>query len=320
MSTLDEDIKNKSVKGVYLIYGDEKYDVERYIEKIKKCYDNLENGVNFFILDKTNIDTLSDVIESVSFFGLEKLIIVKNINLKFNKDILENITNPELAIVFIEESVDKRTSEYKYLTKKATCMECTKLNEKDAAFFVVRTLNQYKIKVSDEVAKYMVNVCTEDKQTLINEFKKIVAYLNEGDSLTKEVIDTICTRTLDAKIFDLMDLIVAKKKKEALNVLDDMLAQKTYIGIISSMMYKQIKQIYQIKLMEKKIKETGINVNIATELGIHPFVFNKLKSSATLYNLEDLEKILLEFDEYDSSSKTGKIDIELGLKRIILEM
>jgi len=262
----------------------------------------------------------NSLIESVSFFGLQKLIIVKNINLKFNKEVLENITNPELAIVFIEESVDKRTSEYKYLTKKAICTECTKLNEKEAAFFVVRTLNQYKIKVSDDVAKYMVNVCTEDKQTLINEFKKIVAYLNESDSLTKEVIDTICTRTLDAKIFDLMDLIVAKKKKEALNVLDDMLAQKTYIGVISSMMYKQIKQIYQIKLMEKKIKETGISVSIATELGMHPFVFNKLKAAATLYSIEDLEKLLLEFDEYDSSSKTGKIDIELGLKRIVLEM
>ena len=320
MNKLDEDIKNKSVKGIYLIYGDEKYDIERYIEKIKKCYENLESGVNLFVLDKTNINTLSDVIESVSFFGLEKLIIVKNINLKFNKDILDNINNPELAIVFVEDSVDKRTSEYKYLTKKATCVECSKLNEKDAVFFVVRTLNAYKIKVLDDVAKYMVAVCTENKQILINEFKKIVSYLNEGDALTKEIIDNICTRTLDAKIFDLIDLVVAKNKKEALKVLDDMLAQKTYIGVISSMIYKQIKQMYEIKLMEKKIKETGINISIATELGIHPFVFNKLKAASSSYSIDNLEKLLLEFDEYDSFSKTGKIDIEIGLKRIILEM
>lgn len=320
MNKLDEDIKNRSVKGIYLLFGDEKYDIERYLDKIKKSFDNLENGVNLFVLDKTSIDTLVDVIESVSFFGLQKLIIVKDINLKFNKDILENITNPELAIVFVEDSVDKRTVEYKYLAKKAICVECSKLTEKDAAFFVVRTLNQYKIKVSDDTAKYMVAVCTENKQTLINEFKKIVAYLNEGDTLTKDIIDNICTRTLDAKIFDLMDLIVLKKKHEALKLLDDMLAQKTYIGVISGMMYKQIKQIYQIKLMEKKIRETGINENIATVLGIRPFVFSKLKSAASSYTLDGLEKLLLEFDEYDSSSKMGKIDFEIGLKRIILEM
>ena len=78
MSKLDEDIKSRSVKGIYLLFGDEKYDIERYLDKIKKSFDNLENGVNLFVLDKTSIDTLVDAIESVSFFGLQKLIIVKS--------------------------------------------------------------------------------------------------------------------------------------------------------------------------------------------------------------------------------------------------
>ena len=51
MNKLDEDIKNRSVKGVYLLFGDEKYDVDRYLDKIKKCFDDLENGVNLFVLD-----------------------------------------------------------------------------------------------------------------------------------------------------------------------------------------------------------------------------------------------------------------------------
>lgn len=320
MSLIDEDIKNKNLKGVYLLYGTEKYDIERYIEKMKKYYTNLEAGVNFFVLDKTNIDTLVDIVDSVSFFGLEKLIIIKDINLKFNKDILENITNPELAIVFTEDSVDKRTAEYKYLAKKAKIVECNKLNEKDAIFFVQRTLNSYKIKVNAEIAKYLISVCTEDKQILINEFRKIVAYLDEGESLTKQVIDEVCSKTLDAKIFDLMDQIVAKNKKEALRLLEDMLAQKAYIGQISSMLYKQIKQIYQIKLLEKQIKENRITVDIATELGIHPYVLSKLKAVAGMYEIDKLENLMLEFDAYDSASKTGKIDALIGLKTIILTM
>lgn len=317
LKILDEDIKNKNVHGVYLLYGTETYDIELYVEKIKKSFNNLESGVNLFVLDKNNIDSLVDICDSVSFFGLEKLIIIKNTGLKFNKEILENINNPELVILILENSVDKRTSEYKYLAKNATCVEFNKLNEKDAIFFVKRMLNAYKIVVSDDVAKYMVNVCTEDKNILINEFRKIVAYLNPGDSLTKEIIDTICSKTLDAKIFDLMDQIMAKNKQQALKLLDDMLAQGTYIGIISSMIFKQIKQIYQIKLMQKTY---GTTVDIAKELGIHPFAFSKLKNVMNLYDIQRLEELMLEFDEYDEYSKTGKIDIALGLKRIILEM
>lgn len=320
LKILDEDIKNKKLHGIYLLYGTETYDVENYVEKMKKCFSNLEAGVNFFVLDKTSLDSLQDICDSVSFFGLEKLIVIKNTGLKFNKEIFENINNPELVIVITEESVDKRTSEYKYLTKKAVCVEFNKLNERDAIFFVKRMLNAYKINVSDDVAKYLVSVCTEDKQILINEFRKIVAYLNEGDNLTKEVIDKICSKTLDAKIFDLMDNIITKKKQEAILLLEDMLAQNTYIGIITSMLFKQIKQIYQIKLMENKIKEDGINVDIAKELGIHPFVYSKLKSASSLYTLEHLEKLMLDFDEYDEASKTGKVDIVLGLKTIILKI
>ena len=320
LTKLDENIKNKSLKGIYLLYGEETYDVENYLEKMKKCYTNLELGVNFFVLDKTNIDNLADICESVSFFGLEKFVVIKNTGLKFNKAVLENITNPELVIVIVEDSVDKRTTEYKYLAKNATCVEFDRLNEKDAVFFVKRMLNMYKVSVSDDVATYLVSVCTVDKNILINEFRKIVAYLGEGESLTKEVIDKICSKTLDAKIFDLMDLIVGKKKNEALLMLDDMLAQNTYIGIISSMLFKQLKQIYQIKLMEKRIKETGINVDIAKELSIHPFVFSKLKGVSKMYTLEGLEEVMLDFDEYDEFSKTGKVDIILGLKTIILKM
>ena len=290
------------------------------MDKIKKCFSNLASGVNFFVLDKTSIDSLEDICDSVSFFGLEKLVVIKNTGLKFRKEILENINNPELVIVIIEDNVDKRTSEYKYLSKKAVCVEFNRLNEKDAVFFAKRMLNAYKINVSDEISRYLVSVCTEDKQILINEFRKIVAYLNSGEALTKEVIDKICSKTLDAKIFDLMDCIIAKDKQRALLLLDDMLAQGTYIGVITSMIFKQVKQIYQIKLMENKIRQTGISLDVAKELGMHPFVFSKLKVASSIYDITHLEELILDFDEYDENSKTGKIDMVLGLKTLILKM
>ena len=210
---LNEDIKNKKLHGIYLLYGSEKYDIENYIEKMKKCFSNLSYGVNFFALDKTNIDSLQNLCESVSFFGLEKFIVIKDTGLKFNKDVIDNINNEKLIIVFVESNVDKRTAEYKYLTKKANIVEFNKLNEKDAIFFVKKTLNAYKINLSDDTCRYLVNVCTSDKLTLINEFRKIVAYLKEGETLNKGIIDKICSRTLDAKIFDLMDLIMERKKE-----------------------------------------------------------------------------------------------------------
>lgn len=320
LKILEEDIKLKKLGNVYFFYGDDIYEMKRYTEKLKKTYSSLELGVNYFQLDKSNIQDLADICESVSFFGEEKLVVVKDTKLKFNIEILESVKNSKVTVIVIESSVDKRTSEYKKMQKLAVCIEFATLNEKDATSFVKRTLNAYIINVSDEVAKYMVEVCTTDKQLLINEFRKIVAFLKPGETLTQDIIDKICVRTLDAKIFDVIDNIVAKKKDIAYGQLDDLISQKTYIGVVSSMIFKQLKQLYQIKLLEQEIKNTGTYKNIAQELGINPFVLGKLNKIKDMYSLEKLEELLLEFAEYDINSKQGMDDIEQGLKRIIAIM
>lgn len=315
LKVLDEKIKNKAVSGVYLFYGEEEYDISRYIEKIKKCFENLEVGVNLYILDKSNIDMLSDLCDLVSFFGTKKLILVRGTGLKFNVNILDNI-NEDTTVIIEEKSVDKRTSEWKYLSKNATCIEFAKLNEKDAAAYVIKTLGAYDIKVTQDVADYMVANCTSDKLLLINEFKKITAYLKKGSLLTKEDIDYICVKTLNAKVFDMLDLAVNKKKEEAIYKLRELLEQKESAIGISIMLFKQIKQMYMIKLMQ----QDGVVSNIAEALGIHPFVYRKLSYSVNKYTLDELRQLILEFGEYDERSKIGEMDMENGLVRIIATM
>jgi len=284
LKVLDEKIKNKDISGVYLFYGEENYDISRYIEKVKKCFDNLEVGVNLYILDKSNIEMLSDLCDLVSFFGSKKLIIVKDTGLKFNINMLDNI-NEDTTVIIEEKSVDKRTSEWKYLNKNALCIEFAKLNEKDAAAYVIKTLSAYDIKVSGDVADYMIANCTSDKLLLINEFKKITAYLDKGSILTKEDIDYICVKTLNAKVFDMLDLAVGKRKAEAISKLKELLDQKESAIGISIMLFKQIKQMYMIKLLELD----GHVTNIAETLGIHPFVYRKLSYSVKNIQLMNLE-------------------------------
>lgn len=317
---LDEDIKQKKLKPVYLLYGEETYDIERYVEKIKAVFSNLVLGVNLYVLDNSNISDLRDICESVTFFGEEKLIIIKNTSLKFNVKILDEVDKSGLVICILETNVDKRTSEYKYLQKNAVCVEFARLTDKTAISFVMRTLGAYKIRVSQEVAEYIVNTCSKNKQILVNEFRKIVSYLNEGDSLTEDVIDKICVRTIDVKIFDVIDKIVAKRKQEALLGLDDLIASKTYIGIISSMIFKQLKQIYLIKLAKHQQTVTGEYINVAETFGINSFVYSKLRAVAPHYSRETLEELLLEFEQYDIDVKSGKQDAVIGLKRLILAL
>ncbi len=314
LKELEARIKDKNISGVYLLYGEEEYDKNRYLEKIKKCFESLELGVNYFILDKTSIDMLADLIDNISFFGEKKLIVLKDAGLKINTALLEDL-NKETTIVILQDSIDKRTSEWKYLNKNAMCIEFARLNEKNALSFTINTLKAYGIVVSDEIAAYLIECCTTDKLMLINEFKKITSYFEKGTVLTKEHIDKICVKTLSSKVFDMLDLAVNKKQSEAVKKLMELFDQKEQPIGISIMLFKQVKQMYLIKLAEKEKID-----NISTELNIHPFVYRKLKYAVNKYTEEQLERILKELSEYDEKSKIGEMDAEKGLIQIVMSM
>ena len=297
--------------NIYLLYGEEKYDLNSKVEKIKKEFSNLEVGVNLFYVNLENLDELENITQSVTFFGSEKLIIIKDTKLKFNVDLLKDI-DPDIKVIIIEDSVDKRTSEYKTLSKIAEVNEYKHPDEKQMITYISDILKKYGKKISYEDASYMQSVCGEDKSNIINELQKLVIYADDTDIIDKKMIDKICSKTLSAKIFDVLDDIIGRKKKQAISQLDNLLKQKESIIKIYIMLYKQYKQLYQIKLLKKKGQK-----DIAGTLGLHPFVVKKLLYSVDKYSEEELKNIIYAFDDYDYKTKNGDIDFEIGLKKII---
>lgn len=303
-----------SKSNIYLLYGEEKYDLNRKITSIKKEFDKLEIGVNLFYITKENINDLKNILSEVTFFGSHKLVIIKETNLKFDIDMLKDL-DEDIVVVIVEESVDKRLSSYKTLSKIAEVCEFKSLDRRAMTTYVYDLLKKYNLNPTFEVADYFVEVCGLDKNNNINEIKKLVIYMEGKGTLTKEIIDKICSKTLNAKIFDVLNKIVNKETKEGIKLLDNILAQKESIIKIYIMLYKQIKQMYMIKYLKQKNEN-----DIAAKLGIHPYTFKLLNTTCNKYTLDELKKIIYMFDEYDEKTKNGEMDFEIGLKKIICSM
>lgn len=299
------------MSNIYLLYGEEKYDINQKIEKIKRSFENLEVGVNLFYINLDNIDELESITQGVTFFGSQKLIIIKNTNLKFNINLIKDL-DEDVVVIIIEDNVDKRLSEYKTLSKIAECIEYKHLDERQMVQFIIDILRKYNVKISYEDAQYMQSVCGEDKYNNINELQKLVIYVQSGGTVTKEIIDKVCSKTLNAKLFDVLDDIINKRKEVAIKQLDFLIKQKEPIVKIYIMLYKQFKQLYMIKLLK-----TSGEKNIAQELGIAPFIVKKLLPACDKYTEQELKNVIYAFDDYDKKTKNGDMDFEIGLKKII---
>ncbi len=78
---LERKLNNKQLDGIYLLYGEERFLLENILKKIKKCFGEMINGINYIQIDADTINQLVSDIETPAFGYPKKLIIAKDTGL-----------------------------------------------------------------------------------------------------------------------------------------------------------------------------------------------------------------------------------------------
>lgn len=321
---------DKALSSIYLFYGEERFLLDSMLKKIKKKFGEMLQGINYIIIDESLVDDLIYNIESPAFGYDKKLIIVKNSGL-FKKDgrkklgtpiqekiasyINENmdVINEAVNLVFIEEEVDKN-SVYEAIQKNGIICEFEELNQVQLIKRLKGIVASYKVNVSDETLKFLIEGSGLNMQFLINELRKLIEFAGPGGTIQKEDVDKLSIKQIDAIIFDLTDDLGSKKISSAIEVLDGLIYQKEPLQKILVTLYNHFKKLYLCSIAMKTGKD------IATSIGLKPnqtFFVSKYKKQASSFKTEEFKRILDELTELDYNSKNGKIDIDIGLRSIL---
>ena len=321
--------------SVKLMYGEETYLLETRLKKIKNSFGELIKGINFIQIDESNASELVDDIETPAFGFDKKLIIVRNSNL-FKKEkktakgqelalnkliekiagyINENIEiiNQSVELIFIEENIEKNNL-YKAIEKNGEIIECSLLKLPDLISNIQKICNAYKVNIDNVTAKYFIETCGSNMQDLINEIRKLIEYVGENGTITKNEIDMLSIRQIDSIIFDLTDNLGKKDTKIAIEVLNNLIYEKEPIQKILITLYNHFKKLYIVKIAERNRKD------LAKSMQLKPnqlFLISKYKMQASYFSKEEIEQILEEFIELDANYKVGLIDINIGLESIL---
>ena len=327
---LEKELNSGKISPLYLFYGEERYLLENSLKKIKKNFGEMLQGINYILLDNNSVNDLIYDIESPAFGFDKKLIIIKDSGL-FKKDgrkkvgspIQETIaeyiqTNYEMIeesaiVVFVEESADKNVV-YEAIDKKGKVCEFQELNQSQLIKRLKQIANAYKVNVAENNLAYFIDIAGTNMQVLINEIRKLIEYAGENGTITKEAIDKLTVKQIDSVIFDLTDNLGAKKIKEALLILDELIYQKEPIQRILITLYNHFKKLYLTKIAIK------LNKDIAKSISLKPnqlFLVPKYKKQATSFSEEELMNILKEITNLDYLAKNGRIDVMIGLKGIL---
>lgn len=311
------------MENIYLITGDDLFEREKEVNKIKEQFGDLVKGINFITLDKDAIHLLNGEVTTYPF-GFDKKLIIVNVATKssssdegtgkndwFNEELTDSILNSiDMNVIVFVGDFQTRSKIYKFVSQNGKCIECNKpKSKKDIAPWVISAVKQYNKNISNQNANYMIQTCGADKLMLYNEIQKLIDYIGEKNEIQKEDIENVGIRTLETIIFDLTDCIGARNISNTLKFLDELLQQKEPLQKILIMISRHFKSLLITKICLNE------NRNVADELNTKfPFIINKYKDQARKFTLEELENVLVDLAELDMDSKVGKIDLKIGLE------
>ena len=327
--SLDKSIQTE-LKPLYLIYGEEQYLVDTSVNKIKKKFGEKVLGINYILIDETNLDNLISDIEMPAFGFDKKLIVVKNSGLfkkdgrkksgspmqdkiadyiKNNMDVIEE----SVILVFVEQEADKNVV-FEEISKNGIVCNIEELKPIQLVKKLKQICNLYKVNVEESTLNYLVENSGTNLQHLINEIRKLIEYAGENGTITIDAVNRLSIKQIESVIFELTDNLAMKKIDKALEVLDNLIYQKEPLQKILITLYNHFKKIYLC------VEAVDLKKDVVNSLNLKPnqtFLVTKYKKQASYFKKEELRKIIEEFYNLDYNSKNGKIDIDVGLRSIL---
>ena len=327
--SLDKSIQTE-LKPLYLIYGEEQYLVDTSVNKIKKKFGEKVLGINYILIDETNLDNLISDIEMPAFGFDKKLIVVKNSGLfkkdgrkksgspmqdkiadyiKNNMDVIEE----SVILVFVEQEADKNIV-FEEISKSGIICNIEELKPAQLVKKLKQICNLYKVNVDDITLNYLIENSGTNLQHLINEIRKLIEYAGENGTITLDAVNKLSIKQIESVIFELTDNLAMKKIDKALEVLDNLIYQKEPLQKILITLYNHFKKIYLC------VEAVDLKKDVVNSLNLKPnqtFLVTKYKKQASYFKKEELRKILEEFYNLDYNSNNGKIDIDVGLRSIL---
>lgn len=323
MKEINEAIKNGNFKTVYLLSGEEVYMVKKYFDAIRAALvDPSTEMLNYsYFNGKTDIDNIITACDTLPFMSEKRLVAVKDSKLfepgrkddsEKLKDYIPNIPQ-STVLCFVEDKADKRSGLYKAVKKYGCCAEFDFLKDRDLIGWVC---NEGKGRIKSDMAEYLIKCVGTAMESLEGEIDKLINYVPQGELVTREIIDSICTRSPETNIFDMVEAIGKKQPAKALEIYNNMLRMKQSPFYVLKMTARQFKLILECKYLAGK----GMGENeIAERLSLRNFVVRGCLAQARNFKTPVLVEALKDCAKCDVDFKRGKISDRLGVEVIILK-
>lgn len=303
--------------AVYFFYGEEDFNIEQEIEKLKKGLDKNFLEMSFKTYDNPKFPDLISILRTQPMmFG--KMLVVINCLDYFSKtfddkeikqiaEVLEE-NNGNLDIVFVAQL--KRDEGKKLDSRKKFFKTLSKYNAQEFAViptyktaelegWIIKQAKAKKLKMDTNTATAMISQIGNNLRQLDTELDKLQLMAYPQNVITPDMVKEICISNED--LFAFSDYLLEGKKDLALREYRKLLEKKYCMEIVSTL---QTMLRRWIILKAKSSECTPMELSRLT--GQHEYVVKLTLQKLKKTNLKDLVKLKQNITEAEFKIKSGQ--------------
>lgn len=303
--------------AVYFFYGDEDFNIEKEIDKLKKGLDKNFLEMSFKTYDNPKFPDLISVLRSQPMMFGKMLIVINCIDyftktfddkqLKEIESAIEN-NNENLDIAFVAalprdggKKLDSRKKFFKILAKQNSkeCASIPTYKTAELEDWVKKSAKSKSLKINPDAAAALVSQVGNNLRQLDGELDKLALMCYPDKAATKEMVKDICISNED--LFAFSDFLMAGEKDKALLEYRKLLEKKYPLEILSTL---QTMLRRWIVIKAKASELTPFELGKLT--GQHEYVVKLAIQKLKKTNLKDLVQLKKNLTNAEFKIKSGQ--------------
>ncbi len=318
------------IEQVYFFTGTEEVRKRIRMERILAELDQKTTSITRYDLDITSIqDVITDAI-TVPFLAETKVIIARNPRFLTNQkcpvkhdptSFIKYLKSPSDTTILIIDAVGcdivKTNEAVKALRKYALIIDTQELEDIEYKAWIKRSFAKENIEIREDALVLLIDYVGHNLVRMEQEIAKLVDYVASGNKINESDVKMVVCKDLESNVFVLVKAIVMKDKTSAMQLYNEFtLSTQDIMGILG-MISKTFNELFAVA----KYLKAGYRQNdIATVFDVSPGRAYYLVRDAKSFKLETLEEYIKKLALLDYNIKSGRIDKNIGLELLLLEM
>jgi len=327
------EIKKGNIRKLYLLIGEEPFlmrQTENEIINALLAPEERDFGLNVLEKDPAAGELVS-LVDTVPFMGGKNVLLIrgtqlfksgrKGDDLDYERIValFENLPTYSFIIFTANDKADKRKKLYKAVEKQGVVVDFSPLKPKEIRPWIVSKLEELEKKMSPDAMEYVLSAISLMPQVslgfLNGEMEKAALY-SKGRVISKEEVAGIMAAVPEISVFKLIEAVSQKQLALALTLLEEQLTAGENTLRLLALLARQVRMLWQACGLSAK----GLSSNlVAEELGVPPFVGEKLVQQSRKFSAPRLAKTLVAIAEADRKLKVGQADSS-ALEQIIIDI